>query len=213
MIRGLGIDAPPSRLGFVATARAAFDFVAGPPYHLRLVSQDEYWISYEGDDVVLAILHEPVSFELRLALWRPSVRHEEMRPYHIGDFIRVADPEAAAAHRAFAAVTEGGVRNGMARLVSEFRQFGLDALRGDAEFLRHVSAARAAAAAAFGVRMTDLTGRRNAERAWQARDYAEVVRWYLTLEDRLFPAERKRLSYARGRPAARDGLAGDETLR
>jgi len=187
---------PPSRLGFVAVGRSAFDFVTEPPYSLWLTDQDEGRIGYEGDDVVLAVLHDLMSYELDIALWRPSLADEVQRPYTLVDLMRVADPVGARAYRQFSATSVTSVQRGTAKLASEFRKYGLEALEGSAEFYQKMSTARAESIRQFGIELADKAARTKAERAWQEREFQDVVIAYRAMGDRLSRVERERLRYA-----------------
>jgi len=190
------VNPPPSRLGFVAAGRSAFDFVTEPPYSLWLTDQDEGRIGYEGDDVVLAVLHDLMSYELDIALSRPSVAEEVQHPYTLADLIRVADPVRARAYRQFAATSTASVQRGTANLASEFQKYGLEALAGSADFYQKMSTARAESIRQFGFDLADKAARENAERAWQQRDFQGVVKAYRAMADRLSQVERERLRYA-----------------
>lgn len=193
----MNVDPLPSRLGFVAAARAGFDFVTHPPYSLWLAVQDEGRIDYESDKIALAVLHEWISYELDIALWRPAIELEIVSPYKMADLIRVTDPDKARAYRAFSASTALGIRNGITQLLADFRQYGLEALSGDADIFQRISSARTEAVRAYQADAADTTKRIRAEHAWRAKDLSEVVRWYEQIGDRLSAIERARLAYAR----------------
>jgi hypothetical protein len=192
----VNVDPSPSRLGFVAAGRAAFDFVTEPPYSLWLAYQDEGRIGYEGDDVVLVVLHDLISYELDVALSRPSEAEEVRHPYTLADLIRVADPARARAYRQFAATTTPSVQRGTADLASEFRKCGLEALTNSGNFYQEMSAARAESIRQFGIELADQHAREQAERAWLQRDFQAVVLAYRAMEGRLSRVERERFLYA-----------------
>lgn len=200
----------PSRLGFVAAARAGFDFVTGPPYSMWLSSQDEGQVEYEGRDSALVVLHDAMSYELDIAVWRPSLDDEARHPFTIIDMIRVTDPAKASAYRRFAATTEDSVRHGVAQLVSELRQYGLSALSGEAEFYEKMSDARNEAARKFGYDLADKTFRRRAEQAWQQRDYQSVINGYHSIKGDLSRVEAERLRYSVGKVGKADFSSGTD---
>jgi hypothetical protein len=186
----------PSRLDFVATARSALDFVTEPPYFMQIFEQDEFRIGYEGDDLILVLLHDPLSYELDVALWRPSADDEVKHPFALADIIRIADPAKARTYRRFSATSKTAVRRGIGELVSDLRTYGVVALRGEEGFYRKMSAARSEAARQFGLELTDKAARANAEQSWHERDFRRVIKAYRSLEDRLSKVERERLNYA-----------------
>jgi len=149
--------------------------------------------------VVLAVLHDLMSYELDIALSRPSVAEEVQHPFTLVDLIRVADPVRAHAHRQFAATSIASVQRGTANLASEFRRYGLEALAGSADFYQKMLTARAESIRQFGIDLADKAARRNAERVWQRRDFQGVVKAYRAMADRLSQVERERLRYAEKR--------------
>ena len=193
----MNIIPPASRLNFVASARSAFDFVTNPPYSLWLVDQEEGRVTYAGVDLGLAILHDRLSYELDLALWRESVAAEVAYPYTMVDLIRVADPDRTHSYRQFSASTKAAVERGLAMLESDFRLFGLQALSGSHQFFERMRYIRSLAAAEFGSELEDKQIREKAGRAWQDRDFSNVVKQYSILGDRLSQVERARVDYAR----------------
>jgi hypothetical protein len=153
------------RLNFVASARSAFDFVTNPPYSLWLVGQDEGRVTYAGVDLGLAILHDRLSYEIDLALWRESVEAEVAHPYTMVDLLPDADPDRARSYRQFSASTEVAVERGLAILESDFRRFGVQALSGSHEFFERMRYMRSLAAAEFGSELKDKRIRERAGRA------------------------------------------------
>ena len=162
----MNIIPPASRLNFVASARSSFDFVTNPPYSLWLVDQDEGRVTYAGVDLGLAILHDVLSYELDLALWRESVEAEVMHPYTMVDLLHAVDRDRARSYRQFSASTEAAVERGLAMLESVFRSFGLQALSGSREFFERMSQMRSIATAEFGSELEDKQIREKAGRAW-----------------------------------------------
>lgn len=188
---------PASRLNFVASARSAFDFLTTPPYALWLVDQDEGRVTYAGVDLGLAILHDRLSYELDLAVWRESVQAEVARPYTMVDLLRVADPDRARSYRQFSATTEAAVQRGLEVLKSDFSRFGLPVLSGSPEFFERIRQMQSLAVTEFGAELEDKQIREKAERAWRERDFSNVVKQYRALGDRLSQMERARVDYAR----------------
>jgi hypothetical protein len=186
----------PSRLDFVAASRAALDFVTEPPYALWITEQGEGRVAYEGDDVMLVILHDWLSYELDLALWRPSVEDETRHPFKMSDIIRVADPAKARDYRSFSAASADSVRHGVAKLASDLQSYGLAALTGEGDFYRQMSERRSEAARQLATEIADKAARESGEKAWLCRDFEGVIKAYRPMEDRLSRAERARLHYA-----------------
>jgi hypothetical protein len=181
----------------VASARSAFDFVTKPPYSLWLVAQDEGRVTYASVDLGLVILHDRLSYELDLAVWRESVEAEVAHPYTMVDLVRVADPDRVRSYRQFSATTDAAVERGLTGLESDFRRFGLHAISGSREFFERMGQLRSQAATEFGAELEEKQVRESAARAWRDRDFSNVVKQYGTLGDRLSRAERARVDYAR----------------
>jgi hypothetical protein len=114
----------------------------------------------------------------------------------MSDIIRVTDPARARDYRSFSATSDDSVRRGMAKLVSDLREYGLAALTGEGDFYRKMWDARSEAARAFATEIADKAARESAEQAWLRRDFEGVIEAYGSMEDRLSRAERARLHYA-----------------
>src|SRR5580698_2973802 len=100
-------------------------------------------------------MHDLFSYELDVALSRPSEAEEVRHPYTLTDLMRVADPVRARAYKQFAATTDASVQRGTADLASEFRKYRLAALLVSAAFSPEMSAARAGSGREFGMGVAD----------------------------------------------------------
>ena len=197
-------------LDFPNIAKACFDFLSAAPYAMRIAGEQPLAIQFEGNGVVVWIGHDRLSYELALAVWRPTEAPEIDRPYSMSDLIRVADPLSAQNYRGFAATTTETLRHGLAELASDLRHYGTPALLNDPTFYRRLSSLRKAAVRDFAREMKGGSLRQVAESAWRAGDMSRVVEAYRRIENTLSPAERKRLGYARKKildrgPTSNDG--------
>jgi hypothetical protein len=197
---------PESRLDFTIAARAAFGFLEQAPYDMVLDSVAEGIVRYAGNGVVVAVVHDRLSYELDVQLGRVNVPDEMLRPFTMQDLIRAVDASLGDAFKRFAATSVGAVERGCAELADQLRRYGDPALRGSNTFFDAVSIARAVAVQQFGQRLTDAAGRRRAEQAWAERDYASAAAAYASIID-ISPAEARRLEIARQRMngEAKDG--------
>ena len=164
-----------------------------------MTDQDEERVGYEGSDLSLVVFHDRLSYELGLHLSRPSREEEVQRPYTVSDLMRLTYPAQASEYRRFAATSVESVRLGTQKLASELVQYGEPALRGSADFYERLAAARADAIAKFGQEVGDRQVRRQAEEAWQRKDYRAVIAAYAQIEGRLsrVEEERRRLAHER----------------
>jgi len=184
-------------LGFARLATAEFSFLTQPPFAMTLVSEEPLAIRFEGNGIAVVVFHDRLSYELGIALWRPVSATEASSPYTISDLIRVTDPVAAKRYRRFAATSTSALEHGLAKLADDLRTFGSGVLQNDPESYHRLSEAREGAVREFGRDQRMRTGRVAAEAAWLARDWYKVAEAYGGLEERLTPAERERLAYAR----------------
>jgi hypothetical protein len=190
-------DVSRDQVGVRAAIRSVFGFLLERPYSMKLVDEDALGIRLEGRDLVLTVFLDPISYELDLLLWRPSIPAEVRHPFTITDLIRVQDPSRAAAYRLFAATTLGAIRRGLEKMAKDLQRYGGAALRGSPGFFELVDSARVKAIKEFGEAENDRGMRQAAERAWSIGDFYRVAETYGRMEDRLSAAERKRLNYAR----------------
>jgi hypothetical protein len=182
--------------------RSVFSFLLVRPYNMQLVDEEELGIRFEGRDIAVTAFLDPISFELDLLLWRPSVPAEVSHPYAITDLMRVEDPARAAAYRLFAATTLDAVRHGLEKMAQELQTYGGAALHGSSAFFERVSSARVKAIKEFGDAEADRKTREAAERAWSSGNFYRVAEAYGRMADRLSVSERKRLEHARKRLSA-----------
>lgn len=184
-------------LGFAEAARVEFSFLTVPPFSMDLVMRLPLAIRFDGNGVAVVVSHDPLSYELGLALWRQSEPAETEWPYSISDLIRVFDADAAGRYRLFAATTRDGIKSGLAKLGVQLRQYGSLALECDLEFFDRLRRAREGATREFGREMDLRAARSDGESAWTARDWNKVATAYGKILPYLSPSERGRLGYAR----------------
>lgn len=167
-------------------------------FDLVEVGDDLYSVVYRGAPGLLVVMHDRRSYELDIA-FAPSDLSDAGRPYGMGDFIRVADPSAAAEYRCFVAFTASGVRTGLERLGRDLRTFGEPALAGDKSFLDRLASARQLAVAEWARKMRVAGVTHQATDAFRRQDWPTVVALYESLDGELDPAGAKRLEIARKR--------------
>jgi len=184
-------------INFPHLAKQAFSFLSNPPFSMALVSLGPLAISFEANGVSVKIFHDRLSYELGLALWRPTEADEVDRPYSISDLMRVTNPSAANKYRRFAATRADALRRGLEKLGDELRLFGSAALSNDPKFFRQLLIAREAAVREFGRDMETRAARAAGQQAWSEREWYNVAQAYGRIEDFLSVTERKRLAVAR----------------
>ena len=186
-----------NELDFPRLAAERFGFLTKEPYGLQAVKKEPLALRYEGNGVVCVVFHERLSYELGVALWRPTEQREVERPYTISDLMRVTDPKASRRYRRFAATSKDSLGRGLTKLAEDLEKYGASAIRNEPEFFHRLSAAREEAISEFGSAMVDQSARTEAEAAWRNGDFYRVARAYGRIESRLSPVERKKLNHAR----------------
>ena len=121
-------------LPFVETVREAFREFARR-HGLTEVAADARSVNYRSPAGWLSIMHDPLSYELYVAVW-PLVSELPIdRPFGMADLIRAVDPDRANEYRSFAATTPEAMRSGVKRLVDGLRRYGEQVLTPDGAFV------------------------------------------------------------------------------
>lgn len=183
---------------FPDEARRAFSTLAAE-YGLDEVGGDWHTLQYRGALGSLGIYFGRSSRELSLGFSLAGAPETEQRPFDVGDFMRVCDPERELKYRYFAVSSRGGLRRGLEQLAADLRRYAPPPKLNDPAFVARVTSGREAAGRAWleghGLR-NDLE---NAETAFRGKDWRRAVELYEKRDAHLSKVERKRLEIARKR--------------
>jgi hypothetical protein len=119
--------------------------------------------------------------------------------YSISEIVRVAEPEEFNNFRYPMTTTEAGVVAGLERLSRLLERYGSKALEGDQEHYLALDEQRQQWAEEFALDVLVEQLRPKANEAFRQKDYLSAVELYSRIEERLSPAELKKLGIARER--------------
>jgi hypothetical protein len=116
--------------------------------------------------------------------------------FGIEDVIRHSEPQSWESYRAYAALTESAIANGLERLAKLLQTHGALALEGNKQCFTRMAQLRDEASAAYALKVLLSQVRPRAEIAFKARDYAKAAELYRQIRQHLSPAEVQKLAYA-----------------
>lgn len=176
-------------LAFRRHAEAAFAFLCDEMAY-SLVNADDTFLRYESDVVFINVYHGISSYAIRFEIGlraTPDVKYYPEEVVAMSGSVEESDFQGSTPQR---------VAEYVPRLASLLRRHGSSLLRGDsAEFERLDEVRnRLSTAVTDGYRISLL--RERADRAWQHRNYPELIEVLLAIGESMSPAERKKLQYA-----------------
>ncbi|AUN30729.1 hypothetical protein [Niveispirillum cyanobacteriorum] len=147
-------------------------------------------VSFCKAEVTVFIFRETRSYEIDAVIALPGGQ------FGIEDVIRHNGPPNGEPYRAYAALTEPAIANGLERLAKLLKTHGAPALEGDKLCFDRMAQLRDEASAAYALNALLSHVRPKAEIAFKVRDYAKAAKLYRQIRQHLSPAEVKKLAYA-----------------
>jgi hypothetical protein len=182
-------------LSFQRIAKESFDALA-EQHGLTLVYESEVRLEYTSKRVrMLVNFDNGRSYEFAVA-FNLVGSEAEQQPYSLAEVLRLKKHAEATSIEGQQIDTQSGLDAALkraARLASEYASEQLD---GSAEAFEQLAKQRAAEAREYGLARDLRAARFQADRAWQEKDFATVVRLYRPLLSHLSPSEVKRFEFA-----------------
>lgn len=202
-----------SQLRFEEAVISAFAFLTTPAYGFKCAASDVTLVRYESADVFVNIYHGRSSYELgceiglRVGRDGTALGHgaEEEHPeegFTIWEIARLAGAAGIDDRTFLQASTAERVEQLVSQLAQLVRTHAVSALRGDPTYYASLRQARTNWFENYMIDSRLERARADVARAWQGKNYAEVVRLFEPLGDELTPAESKKLEYARRHSAS-----------
>jgi hypothetical protein len=185
-------------LGFVAAVREEFGFLVD--YGFQEIRSSPYAVDFESELVRLRVVHERLSYELSANFARRSEPQELSSSVSYSSYLKLVDPSAGESYRDYAATTPDAVRRGVAKLAGEVHS-ATPLLRGDDDTYDELAHLRMQVEERIASGSRRNAYGKQAEAAWESKDWPEVVAAYSRYENDLNAAERRRLELARRRAA------------
>ena len=197
-----------SQLRFEETVLSAFAFLTVPPYGFKCEASEVTLVRYESANVFVNIYHGRSSYEIGceigliperdgIAPGHESEGEDPEEGFTIWEIARFEGAPGIDDRTFLQASTAERVEQLVPQLAQLVRTCASRALRGDLAYYTSLGQARTNW---FENYMTDSRlerARADVARAWQTKNYAEVVRLFEPLTEELTPAESKKLEYAR----------------
>jgi len=192
----LKIDPGPERaqLGFQEAVLASFRFLRERGF--EVVKKDATLVRFESKHVFVNVYHGRASFELGIEMARLAVPEEQVTIYDAIQRAGAEESEGLGKHVMFQVSTREGVREFVPKLASLLQKYGDPFLRGDEDAYREAVQAQKSAATQYEKEVALAKMRREAETAWQEKDYAKIVELYGEWSGELSEVEARRLLYA-----------------
>lgn len=148
-------------------------------------------VSYRKAEVEVNVFHGRRSFEVGFEILRAGKR------YSMSQLIRLTDEEAGAQYRRSMATTPTLLIPAVERLAELVRRYAVPILQGDAEIFATLDKQAEILRRNFDLDTVARQTRPEAESAFREHRYREAAELYERMSDRLTPAERKKLEFAR----------------
>jgi hypothetical protein len=181
-----------STLRFEEAVLTEFRFLV-TEYGFAQVDANPSCVSYERDDVRVAIRQDRESFELGVTVERKGMGER----FSVWEIARLQHAPDVTERTFLQASTTDRVEKFIPELARLLRTYGGDALRGDAGFFSRLRELQVEESNRF---LRDGRLRWVRERLpemWHQRDYAQIVRLLDEVHEQLSPSELAKLAYAR----------------
>lgn len=153
-----------------------------------------FLVQFVSSSVLVQVQHDHYSYEIGVTFARKA------NPFQQYDLRNVVDAELGPGHSvlgAFQASSADRVTQGIQTLAEIINKHAHRALDGDPAFYELMDSVAAKINALYTKGIMQRPIRNSAERAWQRRDFKEVLEFYGQILDDLTPVEKKRMEYAR----------------
>jgi hypothetical protein len=183
---------------FRRIAKESFGALA-EQHGLTLVYESEVRLEYKSKRVrMLVNFDNGRSYELAVA-FNLVGSDAEQQPYSLAEVLRLKKHAEATSIEGQQIDTQSSLDAALkkaARLASEYAS---EQLNGSAEAFKQLAKQRSAEAIEYGLARDLRAARFQADRAWQEKDFATVVRLYRPMLNHLSPSEVKRFEFASAR--------------
>ena len=164
------------------------------PYGFVFVSSTLYSVEFASSFVRVLVTHEPLSYELDIDLIPKAC---EANKISLSGLIYSEIGPMPSPGIFFQSSNRSGVASSTRQMAALLARFGRGVLTGDAAAFKHANATQSRLAARYWEQFTVNPIREQANEAWRRRDFKRVCELYQSVETKLTPSEKKRLTYAR----------------
>ncbi|MDR0786516.1 MAG: hypothetical protein LBG44_01380 [Gemmatimonadota bacterium] len=180
---------------FANEARRHFDCVA-MKYGLSCVVADEQRVRYENGEVFLGVnFDNGRSYEIGVEIGQ-KIPNKVERPFSLAEILRLRTVPAGADIDGLSVSNTTKLADDLQLLSDLTSSHADDFLRGNDLSFAQVAKLREKESIAYEIQRDLRSARAQAEKAWEARNYAGVVAALEPVKSHLSPSEAKRLEYS-----------------
>lgn len=188
-----------SQLGFPDAVKACFSFLTKEGF--QIVEENPTLVRYQSQGVVASVFHGRASYELGVEFATVGAPNEKFNLYRMLVWARQAGMLTELPSMAYQTNSKDEIKRMVCEIAALVQKYGGPILIGDAVVDAVVYTAlreeQSRDAVAYTNEVHLRAARRQAEEAWQAKDYAAVARIYEQINgDDLSASEVMRLHYA-----------------
>jgi hypothetical protein len=188
------------QLGFSEAVKSSFAFVKR--YGLKIVQEEVTLVRYQSDQVILNVYHGRGSYELGVEFQRAGFPGPKFGLYDVLKWAASTGKIGQIPTEGYQASSQESVQKLVVRMAELVKQYAVPLLQGDATAYLTVQDQQSQDAAEY-TREAHLRGiRKQAEAAWQDKDYETLFGLYSGIQRDLTPSEFMRLQYAEKRMLA-----------
>ena len=188
------------KLGFAEAVLGAFDFLV-KDFGFRCVESEMTFVRYESPDVFVNVYHGRASYEIGVEIGlvnNPWGRAEP--PFTIRDIVEFNGAEKETGFTrvvTFSANDPALVEKFVNKLADFVKRYAESELKGDLRIYEQLRSFVLNESAKYTKELKISQIKREADKAWQQKDYASLVKLYEQVEESLTPAEAKKMEYAK----------------
>lgn len=185
-------------LVFANHVHESFEFLI-LKYGFQCASSSEHCVRYENDRVFVNVRYDKErSYELDVEVGQKNVLFNgQERPFNLGEVLRLKEVEAKEQYTFLQASNQQDLVGAIRRLASLLDIYASELLQGDQFAFKALANLREREGRQYALEKELQFIRSDADKAWEAKDYAKMVRLYSPVEQLLTPAEKKKLEYAK----------------
>jgi hypothetical protein len=164
------------------------------PYGFVFVSSSVYAFEFTSNAVRLIVTHDPLSYEIEIYL---NLKEREANKISLGDLVCCESGPMPSPGVFFQSSNRSGVASSIREMSALLARYGRSVLIGEPTAFKLVESSQTRLAALDTENVVENPIREEAEESWRRRDFERVCDLYESIESKLTPSEKKRLSYAR----------------
>lgn len=183
-----------AKLGFKEAALSAFDFLR--QYGFTSTQANATFVRYESPSVFVNAYHGRGSYELGIEIGRLDDPDRNLAIANVVDWAGAFEAEGFGKHVMFQVATREGVQKFVVKLADLVKKYAVPLLRNEANAWNEALGLQVRRAAEYEKDIKLRQIREKAEKAWHAKDYAQVVELYGPVRKDLTKVDAKKLAYA-----------------